>query len=251
MYDCCTVCTPSAIFPCKIQLLFFPTKLLPTGFVLTIGTCKMKAFRTNDISFQLVWRIPHFLCQFSVRKSSWREVSPEKNISPFFWYEGGRSKQLPWDSYIGYWQSTLLQMPIPAVFSFTLLSLGLLKELSLWNGTQSFEEDIPHTCQDFFPSTNPEFHVDAWVKPLPSFCCTASRWTLCCVRFSKEAGAAQLYSRCRPVFKFHRVLLSLEILFPPPSHPYFLLSSYGCVSASLWLRRVILAFTWWVGLQSK
>ena len=146
----------------------------------------MKAFRTNNISFQLVWRIPHFLCQFSVRKSSWKEVSPEKNFSPFFWHEDERSKQLQWNSYFGYWQSTLLQMPVPAVFSFTLLSLGLLKEIPLWNGTQSFEEDIPHTCQDFFASTNP----DAWVKPLPSFCCTASQWMLYCVRFSKETGAA-------------------------------------------------------------
>lgn len=106
MYDCCTMCTPSAIFPCKIQLLSFPIKLLPAGFVFIIGTCKMKDFRTNNLSFQLVWRIPHFLCQFSVRAPSWREVSPEKNTSPFFWHEGGRSKQLQWDSYIGYWQST-------------------------------------------------------------------------------------------------------------------------------------------------
>lgn len=84
----------------------FPTELLPRVFVITIETCKMKAFRTNNISFQLVWRIPHFLCQFSVRKLSWREACPEKNIFPFFWCEGGRSKQLQWDSYIGYWQST-------------------------------------------------------------------------------------------------------------------------------------------------
>lgn len=73
------------------------------------------------------------------------EVSPEKNTSLFFFHEGGRRKQLQGDSYRGYWQST--------VFFFTFLSLGLLKEISvtLLNETQNFGEDIPHTCQHFFP----------------------------------------------------------------------------------------------------
>jgi len=44
----------------------------------------MKAFGTNNRSFQLVQRIPHVLCQLSVRKSSWREVSPVKKIFPPF-----------------------------------------------------------------------------------------------------------------------------------------------------------------------
>lgn len=73
----------------------------------------------------------------------------------------------------------------------------------------------------------------------PSFFCTASQWTLYCVRFSKEAGDAQLNPYCRPVFKFHNVLLSLEILLLPLFHPYFLLSIYGCISASSWLMRLI------------
>lgn len=72
------------------------------------------------------------------------EVSPEKNISPFFCHEGGKRKQLQGAPYSRCWQSTM--------FSFTLLSFGLLREMnvSLLNETQSFGEDIPHTCQHFF-----------------------------------------------------------------------------------------------------
>lgn len=51
------------------------------------------------------------------------EVSPEKNISPFFCHEGGRRKQLRGDSYSRRWQSN--------VFSYTFLFFGLLKEMNV------------------------------------------------------------------------------------------------------------------------
>lgn len=36
-----------------------------------MGTCKIKAFRTKNLSFHLVWRIQHSLCQYSVREKYW------------------------------------------------------------------------------------------------------------------------------------------------------------------------------------
>lgn len=159
MYDCCTVCTPSAIYPCKIQLLLFPTKILPTGFVLIVGTCKLKAFRTNNVSFSLCGEY-----HVSYASSLWEshpggKWAQRKTFPPFSDMKVGEVNSCSEISTLGI--DSLLQVPIPAVFSLTLLSLGPLKEIALWNGTQSFEEDIPHTCQDFFPSTN--------LNEIPSF----------------------------------------------------------------------------------
>lgn len=87
----------------------------------------------------------------------------------------------------------------------------------------------------FFPSTNPELHVDAGVKLLPP-----SPWTLYCVRFIKETREQLLQSSLEMSSR------SLEFRNPhtPPSPPptphffppYFGLSGYGHINASLWLR---------------
>lgn len=76
------------------------------------------------------------------RSLEWRE--PRQKISPFFCHEGGRRKQLQEDSYSR--QSTL--------FSFTLLSFGLLKEMnvSLLNETQEFWARYSPYLPTVFPS---------------------------------------------------------------------------------------------------
>lgn len=82
-YDSCTVCT-LLFFLCKIKFLFFPP--IYCLLVLTMGTCKIKAFRTNNMIFHLVWRIQHCLCQYSVRKKSWMKWAYRKTFPPFFFF---------------------------------------------------------------------------------------------------------------------------------------------------------------------
>lgn len=76
----CSLCHLST----KNSALVFSSKTIMHWFYFNSRNLgKMKAFRIKTISFQPMWRIPHFLCQLSVRKS-WREVHPEKNIAFFF-----------------------------------------------------------------------------------------------------------------------------------------------------------------------
>lgn len=115
-------------------------------------------------------------------------------------------------------------MPIPSVFSFTFLPFGLLQKIILSDGTQVFEEYVPHTCQDFVSLYQSRVSCRC-LSETPSFPLLyyISMDNLYCVRFRKEAGAAQLHSYCRRVFKFHHILLSLEI--PCPNSPHFILIS--------------------------
>lgn len=166
------------------------------------------------MSFKLVWRIPRFLCWFSMRKLFCREGKPrEKHFCLFLMWRCEK-----WTAAVRFLLRVLVvyyKCPF-LLFSFTLLSLKLLNEISLWNGKMNFEEDFPQTWQDLFsPLPTQSFMlILEWNLFLP---CAAIHLNGLYTVLDSAKKLENSY--CRPILKFHHVLWSLEILTPHPLLP--------------------------------